>query len=447
MQAILMRILRPLVPIVLVALGLAVLEARPTSAVTSQAVQTVSFRAAADAHVSASTPARNYGRAARLTVGRRTRAYLRFRVAGVRAPIGRAVLRLYVVRGGGQLFFHPVGVDNWREHRVTHGRAPRLGRRVGGAPVPTAKGWATFDVTTLVQRAGSITIGLSSSRPVAFSSREARRAPELHVNGNVETIVLAAGDIADCNSQGDEATARLVERLPGTVLLLGDIAYPSGRPEDFRCYDASWGKFKARTRPAVGNHEYLTPGASPYFDYFGAAAGDRDKGYYSFDLGEWHIIAVNSNCNRVRGCRAGSAQERWLRADLAATSKRCTLAFWHHPLFSSGQHGAHSNMRPIWDALYEARAELVLAGHDHHYERFAPQTPSGAPDANGIRQFVVGTGGKNYTRIHSLQPNSEVRAANVFGVLELRLSRDGYRWRFVPEAGKTFTDSGSGVCR
>jgi len=361
----------------------------------------------------------------------------------------RAALRVHVLRGGGRAYFHPVPARSWAERRITFRRAPAIGRPTAAAAVPRG-GWATFDVTALIRRAGTVTIGVSASRRVTFSSREAGRPPRLQFigAGEAEAVVLAAGDIADCRSQGDEATARLLERTPGTILTLGDLAYPSGRPEDFRCYDASWGRFKSRTRPSPGNHEYLTRDASGYFDYFGSAAGQRDKGYYSFDEGAWHIVSINSNCSRVGGCGRGSAQERWLRSDLAATSRRCTVAYWHHPLFSSGQHGAHRNMRPIWDALYEAGAEIVLSGHDHNYERFAPQTPAGAPDpARGIRQFVVGTGGKNYTRIRSPQPNSEVRNDNTFGVLKLTLRPSGYRWQFIPEAGKSFTDTGSGICR
>jgi acid phosphatase type 7 len=408
-------------------------------------------RAIADAHVSAAAPARNFGRARTLKAGpgARSRTYLRFRVPALGRAVAKASLQLYVVRGGGRVSFHPVAAT-WPERRVTFRRAPALGRAAATAGVPRPGRWASFDVTPLVRRAGTITIGLSATRPVAFSSREAGRAARLELTAAAEdeVVVLAAGDIADCASQGDEATARLLDAQPGTVLLLGDIAYPSGRPQDFACYHASWGRFKARTRPSPGNHEYLTRDASGYFDYFGAAAGARGKGYYSFDEGAWHLIAVNSNCSRVGGCGPRSPQEQWLRADLAATSKRCTLAFWHHPLFSSGRHGAHASMRPIWQALYDAGAELVLVGHDHFYERFAPQTPAGTADsARGIRQFMVGTGGKNHTRVRTPVRNSEVRNDDTFGVLKLRLSPGGYRWQFLPEAGKTFSDAGAGSCR
>jgi hypothetical protein len=437
-------------PALLLAAGLVLAVAvGSTSARTDAAAPT--SRAVADAHVSAAAPARNFGRARALTAGpgTRSRAYLRFRVPSLGRTIAKATLRLYVVRGGGRVSFHPVAAT-WPERRITFRRAPAMGRSAATAAVPRRGRWAAFDVTPLVQRPGTITIGISATRPVSFSSREAGRAARLELTGVEEdgVVMLAAGDIADCASQGDEATAGLLDGLPGTILLLGDIAYPSGRPQDFRCYDASWGRFKSRTRPSPGNHEYLTRDASGYFDYFGAAAGARGKGYYSFDEGAWHVVSLNSNCSRVGGCSRGSPQEQWLRADLSATNRRCTLAYWHHPLFSSGQHGAHVAMRPIWEALYAAGAEVVLVGHDHVYERFAPQSPTGAADSvRGIRQFTVGTGGKNHTRFRTPTGNSEVRNDNTFGVLKLTLSPSGYRWQFVPEAGKTFTDAGAGACR
>jgi 3',5'-cyclic AMP phosphodiesterase CpdA len=192
-----------------------------------------------------------------------------------------------------------------------------------------------------------------------------------------------------------------------------------------------------------GNHDYLTAFAAGYFGYFGSRAGEQDKGYYSFDLGGWHIIALNSNI----GMSESSAQVTWLKADLAASTKRCTLAMWHHPRFSSGRHGSWGSPGPLWDALYAAGAEIVLVGHDHLYERFAPQTPSAAADPQyGIRQFVVGTGGSSNYDFVSVAPNSEVRANNNPGVLKLVLKADSYTWQFIPVAGKTFTDSGEGNC-
>ncbi|MEX2247203.1 MAG: metallophosphoesterase [Dehalococcoidia bacterium] len=262
-----------------------------------------------------------------------------------------------------------------------------------------------------------------------------------------EQIVLAAGDIAACNSTGDEATAALLDGLPGTILALGDLVYENGTATEFNnCYNPSWGRHKARTKPAPGNHEYNTAGAAGYYGYFGAAAGDPAKGYYSFDLGSWHLIAINSNCSAV-ACAAGSAQEQWLRADLAASTASCTIAYWHHPRFSSGSHGDSASMTAIWQALYDYRAEIVLSGHDHTYERFAPQTAGGVADPTlGVREFIVGTGGRSHHSFGSIHPNSEVRNNDSYGVLQLTLSDDGYDWQFMPVAGSTFTDSGSGVC-
>jgi hypothetical protein len=268
-------------------------------------------------------------------------------------------------------------------------------------------------------------------------------------------VIVAAGDIADCSSEGDEATAKLVSDIDGaTVLTLGDNAYPDGAAEDFRnCYEPTWGKFKERTRPTPGNHDYETEGARAYFDYFGEAAGDPDEGYYSYDLGSWHIVALNSNCGvggEIR-CGPGSAQTEWLKEDLAANSDggQCTLAYMHHPRFSSGEeHGGTSTMEPLWEALYEAGAEVVLSGHEHNYERFAPQDPEGRADPKrGIRQFVVGSGGgKSLYPIFDSLPNSEVHNDESYGVLKLTLSPKSYGWRFIPVEGEIFGDSGSAPC-
>ena len=262
-------------------------------------------------------------------------------------------------------------------------------------------------------------------------------------------ILVGAGDIADCKDlSGAEATAKLLDKIPGTVFAAGDLAYPDGSRENFQCYDKTWGRAKSRTRPSPGNHEFHAAGATPYFDYFGPAAGDPKTGYYSYDLGSWHVIVLNSECKDVGGCDAGSPQEKWLRGDLASHPVACTLAYWHKPLFSSGSaHGNDLTVRSLWDALYAANADVVINGHDHDYERFAPQTPDGAPDSvRGIREFVVGTGGKNHRPFGEVKPNSEVRDATAFGVLKLTLRANGYDWQFIPEEGKTFTDSGSGAC-
>jgi hypothetical protein len=266
-----------------------------------------------------------------------------------------------------------------------------------------------------------------------------------------DPVLVGAGDIADCpDYSGAEATAKLLDSIPGEVFTAGDNAYEEGTAEQFRtCYDPTWGRHKARTRPSVGNHEFHSGGATPYFDYFGANAGDPSKGYYSYDIGAWHVVVLNSECAEVKGCQAGSTQELWLRQDLQSHPSACTLAYWHKPLFSSGaKHGNDPEVKPFWDDLYAAHAAIVINGHDHDYERFAPQNPGGAADPpHGIREFVVGTGGKSHRPFAKPLPTSEVRDWTAYGVLKLTLHAKGYDWEFIPEAGKSFRDSGSGACQ
>jgi hypothetical protein len=262
-------------------------------------------------------------------------------------------------------------------------------------------------------------------------------------------VMVGAGDIARCSGSGDEATAKLLDGISGTVFTTGDNAYQSGTAAEFNnCYGPSWGRHKARTKPSVGNHEYNTAGASGYFGYFGSAAGSPSKGYYSYDRGSWHVVVLNSMCEKVGGCGATSPMVSWLKQDLSANSdNKCTLAYFHHPLFSSGDHGNQTKMRPTWNALYAANADVVVNGHDHSYERFAPQRPDGTRDeARGIREFVVGTGGGEHYPFGTIKPNSQVRNASTFGVLKLTLNSGSYAWKFVPVAGKSFTDSGSTSC-
>lgn len=261
-------------------------------------------------------------------------------------------------------------------------------------------------------------------------------------------VLVGAADVADCGLPGDEMTAELLDGVEGTVFVAGDTAYQSGSAKEFaQCYEPSWGRHRARTRPAVGNHEYRTPGAAGYFDYYGEAAGDRDKGYYSYDLGGWHIVVLNSECGQIGGCDSGSPQMKWLLQDLAAHPTKCTVAYYHRPRFSSGEHGNSSDVVSLWRALCENGVDVVINGHDHHYERFAPQDAEGRTDAlRGIRQFVVGTGGGELRGIRSIQPNSEVRNTNTWGVLKLTLREGSYDWEFLPVAGKSFRDSGSGTC-
>ena len=246
--------------------------------------------------------------------------------------------------------------------------------------------------------------------------------------------LVAAGDIASCGSTGDERTAALVARTPGTVAVLGDAVYDAGTAAEFRdCY--SWRRFRGRTRAALGNHEYGSAGARPAKDYFRLP----NRGYYSYDLGAWHVVVLNSNCGPAGGCAAGSPQQRWLAADLARNTARCTLGYWHHPRYSSGLHGSDGTMAALWSTLARAGADVVLAGHDHHYERFAP--------IDGIRSFVVGTGGRSRYPVLFRLRRSVVVNWTSFGVLRLTLRPAAYEWRFLAEPGSTFTDRGSAACR
>lgn len=248
--------------------------------------------------------------------------------------------------------------------------------------------------------------------------------------------LVAAGDIASCRSRGDEATAALVARIPGTVAILGDAVYERGTAAEFRdCY--SWRRFRGRTRAALGNHEYSSANALPAKAYFGLP----ESGYYSYELGSWHVVVLNSNCRPAGGCGQGSPQQRWLEADLVASDSPCTLAYWHHPRFSSGLHGSDATMAALWRTFARGGGDVALAGHEHHYERFAP--------IDGIRSFVVGTGGRShYPVLRRLQrPRSLVVDDETYGVLRLTLRVGDYNWRFFPVGGSRFRDAGSGRCR
>ena len=264
-----------------------------------------------------------------------------------------------------------------------------------------------------------------------------------------DAVLVGAGDIADCGRTQDSKTEALLAGIAGTVFAAGDLTYPNGTASEFaNCYAPTWGLEKARTRPIVGNHEYNTSGAAPYYAYWGAAAGDPSKGYYSYDIGGWHAIVLNANCSKVGGCGAGSAQERWLSADLQSSSTQCTVAFWHQARFSSTRSSPDGATLALWQDLYDYGADVVIGGHYHNYERFAPQTPTGLADpATGIREFVVGTGGAALGGFKSTtMANSQVKDRSTYGVLKLTLHSSSYDWQFIPIAGQSFTDSGSGSC-
>lgn len=407
---------------------------------------------------------------------------------------------------------HGVSTNSWGEATLTYRNKPKVLSVISSAGPVRGGTWVKWDVTSLLRSTSQVSFALTttSSTAIRLMSRESSAPPQLVISSSSDVlpssppasadpmtppasaggslapapppsashppspspfpprsrtpspapstgdfVVMGAGDIA-CeppslpfgSSCHEYATSELLASAD-LVLTFGDNQYQDATLDKFlRSYDRSWGRFKAKTRPAPGNHDYLSAGASGYFDYFGVLAGQRGQGYYSFDAGGWHFIALNSECSDVGGCGPGSLQYEWLRRDLAASTAPCTAAYWHHPRFSAGKYHDDSRYQPFWNLLYADGAEVVMAGHDHNYQRYAPMTPSGArDDARGIRQFVVGTGGKNHYPVDTVPvPNREIAEDSTYGVLKLVLRADGYDWAFVPEAGETFTDAGSGVC-
>jgi hypothetical protein len=456
---------------------------------------THTFLSLADGYASSIEPDRNFGTlsALRTDGSPDVRSFLRFDPDGLGTPISAAILRVFANSANSDgIDVRGVTTNAWGETTLTYGNMP------GVLPVTESSGpfttgtWVEWSITSLVSGNDPISFALTSTSVTATSlaSRESANPPQLIVMvgsaaspgpspsptaspspapspspspspvPGTDPVIAAAGDIAcDPGSavfNGGAGTATACRHrytsdlLAGVdaVLTLGDIQYEDATLAKFRqSYDPTWGRFKGITRPSAGNHEYLTPGASGYFDYFGAAAGARSEGWYSFDIGKWHLIALNSNCSKVGGCGPGSPQYEWLRADLAQSTAMCTAAYWHHPRFADGQYADNSAYQPFWQLLYNDGAEVVLNGHDHNYQRYAPMTPTGTrDDAKGIRQFIVGTGGKSHYAVDKRGANREAANAGTFGVVRLTLRANGYTWRFTPEAGKTFTYSGTGSC-
>ncbi len=337
------------------------------------------------------------------------------------------------------------------------------GRIALGAMVFVAAFLLFLGATRLVER-GAIASGpaadLSSSRPPASGTTPVpsgspgrsvaptgSAVPDQTPAPSGDPVLVGAGDIGACDSTGDEATAALLDDLKGTVFTAGDNAYPDGTPSNFRdCFSPSWGRHLDRIRPAPGNHDWQSGDLTAYLDYFGSAAvGDTGDPWYAYELGTWRIVVLDSDCDRVDGCGPESRQGRWLAETLAASTARCTLAIWHHPRFSSGNHGDDTNVDPFWRALYAAGADVVVNGHDHDYERFAPQDPDGLEDrARGLREFVVGTGGTALRPFGGVAPNSELRVV-AHGVLALTLRDGGYDWQFHPTS-TDFSDRGTARC-
>ena len=427
----------------------------------------LTFRARHDATISADAPATNFGSATNLAVdGRpRTQFVVKFAVSGVNGRnVIAATLRLYATDGsdrGGK--FYRLARNRWFENTVTWNNAPPSAPGVVASLGGVSAGeWQEVDVTSQVTGNGVISFRATSSSEngAQYSSHEGSFAPELLVTIEVPAVgpvIGTAGDIA-CGKDRKHACKEmetsdiLLDMDVDAVLPLGDTQYQEGEYEDFIAYyDPSWGRLIDRTYPVVGNHEYLTPGAEGYFDYFeerGRPTGGRDKGYYAFNVDNWRIYVLNSNCSKVGGAE-GSQQEQWLRADLAANPRRCTMLAMHHPMVTSDRHENFDDPRvkPLWQAFYEAGGEIILVGHAHNYERFARLNPDLQPDPTyGIRQFIVGTGGRSAESFGTIEPSSEARDSDTLGVIAIVLARGKYEWRFVPIAGQTFTDSGSESC-
>ncbi|MCZ7440316.1 DNRLRE domain-containing protein [Micromonospora sp. WMMC241] len=431
--------------------------APPASAATT----TFPFAATQDSYVSSSNPNANFNGADSLRVGAApTRiSYLQFNVTRLTDPVSTARLRLHVQNAtnapspnGGTA--QQAGTA-WSESTLTYANRPAsVGAPLGSLGTVRSNTWYELDVTSAVTGNGLVAFALSSTNAdgAFYDSRESGTyAPMLIITTGPpltgDNVLLNAGDISACSTTGAAQTAQIIAREPGTVMAGGDLTDSGTAQQLADCYGPTWGQFKDRTKPILGNHDYITSAtAKPTFDYFGPVL-PPGKGYYSFDKAGWHIVVLNTNCSRVGGCQAGSAQEKWLRADLAAHPNRCTLAQYHHPLFSSGGRES-SAVRPLFQALYDAGAEIVINGHNHQYERFAPQNPSGVAEPDrGIREFVVGTGGRPLqASFPEPAANSQVKNGTTFGVLKLTLSTNAYSWQFLPVAGKTFTDSGTGTC-
>jgi hypothetical protein len=281
---------------------------------------------------------------------------------------------------------------------------------------------------------------LSLMAVMLLAVRAALPVKALPAGQTASFVLVGAGDIATCTNNNDEATAKLIDKIPGTVFTAGDDAYPSGSAANFKdCYDPTWGRFKARTEPVPGNHEYKTSGASAYFNYF-----NNIPSYYAYDLGSWRIYALNSEID----ISATSAEVQWLKADLAANPRQCVLAYWHEPRWSSGKtHGSSTKVNILWQTLYNAGAELVINGHEHDYERFTQMNANGNPVRSGMREIVAGTGGAGLYSFGKILSTSQVHNSSTHGVLKLTLNPTSYSWKFVPVAGKTFTDGGTTNCR
>lgn len=461
--------------LIVVLLGVAGFGWSPT---LSASAATVNVVASADAYVAADVPDANFGSSTTLQADASpvNIIYLKFDVTNFTTPPDKVTLQVFTRSTGTTPLRLAVEPSSWTESGITYNNRPALGTLVAQSGALAAGTWISIDVTPYVQSNGTYSFALTTGSTAVrlFDSREAANAPHLEVTASApssDPVVVGAGDVACSPTEASYnagagtatachmgATAQLVQSLnPASVLMLGDGQYNSGSLSDYRTsYGRSWGAFKSLTAPTVGNHEYGTTGAGGYFTYFGRLATPRQPtctsrcdGYYSYDVGAWHIVSINAECTRIdggNGCAVGSPQESWLKADLAAHSNACTLVYGHRPRWSSNSF-ASAAIAPLVADMYDAGVDIYLSGHAHSYERFAAQDPSGNADAaNGIRQFVVGTGGENFTGFATTVANSQLRKTNIFGVMRFTLHPQGYDFRFVADPATPFSDSGSGIC-
>lgn len=455
-----------------------------TSATTTSATTTTSAGQAilgpsADAYVRSDTPTTNYGSESAVYVDAEPvrRSYLRFDVQGVIGAVSRATLRIYAQTSQTTGFtVRSVADSSWSEMQVTYNASPAVDSALGSSGPVTGGQWYGVDVTAAVPGNGLVSLALTttSSTNLRLDSREGANAPQLVVEWqgdpppppppplDGDPVVMAAGDIAcdpaSSSFNGGNGTASSC-RMKYTaalfssadyVIALGDTQYDDATLAKYQgSYQPTWGEYKSKTLPAIGNHEYIS-GGQGYFDYFGVAAGEPGRGYYAVDVGSWRIYVLNSNCSQAGGCGVGSSQHTWLKDALAASSNSCEIVAAHHPRFASDSSADRSNntaLAALFDLFYDQGGDLWLNGHNHRYERLAPVDKTGARQAGGIQILVVGTGGKGLTSSSARHPASEVIQADTFGVVKLTLHANGYDYEFVPEAGRTFTDAGSQSCR
>ena len=459
----------------------------PVSAQT----QTLTFPAVADTYDSYVTPAATFGTLATLAVDGSpiTNSFLRFTVSGLLPDqaVSRAELRVYANSSTSESLHAGAVADNsWSETTLNYNTAPAIGGVISSASPITAGTWITWDVTSYVPGNGTYSLALTTAgaTAVSFSSRESgANAPQLVLTLSTSSgtptptttpdstshILLVAGDICryddggvdyspNCKKTGDLIRSVIAANPGAMVQTAGDNVNNEDAPASYDdqyedVYGPNWGSFLSVTHAAIGNHDYLPPsGAAPYFAYYGSGAGTAPGGYYSYNIGgSWHVIVLNTMCPQVGGCGPGSAQYNWLKNDLAANPGKCILAAWHHPRFSSGQFGGFTISADWWDLLYQYKADIVVNGHNHNYERFNLVDPSEQAASDGIREFLAGTGGAPgpvYTYAeHPLDPNEAVRnQTGLYGVLQLTLNSSSYSWKFLPAAGYTFTDSGTTDC-